>query len=234
MSAPDILSNPPPFSPTLLASFLLRPVPKFIIEKPASLLLHRIQKQHPEIFNRLKPLGICCFCINPTDFHLNFLLKLDHGNPSIEAVETQASHNNADAVISGPLHSLIQLAEGRVDGDALFFSRTLSIEGNTEAILSLRNAVDSEDISLEAIWSEQVGFLQPTAQRFFAKATSLYNRAYGDLDLIQRSITAALPNQVQQIDTDLEFQEKQLRKLEKEIKKLKASRRNSATGTELD
>jgi len=234
MRVPDTYSNPPPFSPTLLASFLLRPIPKILIKKPISLLLHRIEILHPEIFNRLKPLGICHFCIQPTDFHVNFLLKLDNGIPSIDVLDAAKPAPKAEAVISGPLQSLIQLAEGRVDGDALFFSRTLTIEGNTEAILSLRNAVDSEDISLEAIWSEQTGVLQPTAQRFLANATRLYERAHSDLKLIQRSITAALPKQVQQLDADLEVQERQLRKLEKEIKKLKALRKKNTIETDLN
>jgi len=43
---------------------------------------------------------------------------------------------------------LIDLLEGRLDGDALFFSRELTVEGDTEAVLLLRNAVDSDEVDL--------------------------------------------------------------------------------------
>ena len=39
---------------------------------------------------------------------------------------------------------------GAFDGDALFFSRDLIIEGDTEAVLALRNAIDNEEIDLAA------------------------------------------------------------------------------------
>jgi predicted lipid carrier protein YhbT len=43
---------------------------------------------------------------------------------------------------------LLGLVHGVYDGDALFFSRDLVIEGDTEAVLALRNAIDNEEIDL--------------------------------------------------------------------------------------
>ena len=40
------------------------------------------------------------------------------------------------------------LLEGRVDGDALMFSRDLTIEGDVEAVLALRNAIDDTQLDL--------------------------------------------------------------------------------------
>ena len=39
----------------------------------------------------------------------------------------------------------MKLVEARIDGDALFFSRSLIIEGDTEAVVCLRNALDDMD-----------------------------------------------------------------------------------------
>ena len=44
--------------------------------------------------------------------------------------------------------NLLRLIDGRMDGDAIFFSRALQIEGDTEAIVSLRNALDNIEGSL--------------------------------------------------------------------------------------
>lgn len=40
------------------------------------------------------------------------------------------------------------MVHGALDGDALFFSRDILIEGDTEAVLALRNAVDDAEIDL--------------------------------------------------------------------------------------
>ena len=37
---------------------------------------------------------------------------------------------------------------GAYDGDALFFSRDLEIEGDTAAVVALRNAIDNEELDL--------------------------------------------------------------------------------------
>ena len=44
--------------------------------------------------------------------------------------------------IAGPIVLLLALAEGRADGDAEFFGRQLTIEGDMEAVLALRNALE--------------------------------------------------------------------------------------------
>ncbi len=53
-----------------------------------------------------------------------------------------------DARIEGPFLLLLNLVDGESDGDAAFFSRELSISGNTEAVVSLRNALDDVDGSV--------------------------------------------------------------------------------------
>ena len=53
-----------------------------------------------------------------------------------------------DAAIAGTFFNLLDMIDGSLDGDALFFSRDLVIEGDTEAVLALRNAIDNEEIDL--------------------------------------------------------------------------------------
>ena len=59
---------------------------------------------------------------------------------------TRAVRAPRDAYIKGNLDILLNLLEGRIDGDALFFTRGLVITGDTAAIVGLRNTLDREEI----------------------------------------------------------------------------------------
>jgi predicted lipid carrier protein YhbT len=65
-----------------------------------------------------------------------------------------------DARIAGPLAALLGLVHGAFDGDALFFSRDLIIEGDTEAVLALRNAIDNEEIDMASEMTALFGPLE--------------------------------------------------------------------------
>jgi predicted lipid carrier protein YhbT len=51
-----------------------------------------------------------------------------------------------DARIAAPLIVLLGMIDGTYDGDALFFSRHLVIEGDTGASLALRNAIENAEL----------------------------------------------------------------------------------------
>lgn len=53
----------------------------------------------------------------------------------------------ADASISGEVREFVLLASRREDPDTLFFQRRLSIEGDTELGLEVKNLMDSVDLS---------------------------------------------------------------------------------------
>jgi O2-independent ubiquinone biosynthesis accessory factor UbiT len=50
--------------------------------------------------------------------------------------------------LAGGLAALLGLVYGAFDGDALFFSRDLVVEGDTGAMLALRNAIDNAEFDL--------------------------------------------------------------------------------------
>lgn len=52
----------------------------------------------------------------------------------------------SDVLIRGPLLALLGLLDGTLDGDALFFSRVISINGRTEAVLALRNTIEDAEL----------------------------------------------------------------------------------------
>ncbi|MFO1188320.1 MAG: SCP2 sterol-binding domain-containing protein [Alphaproteobacteria bacterium] len=140
-----------------LAGRLLAPLPLGPIALVAGRLLGRIARHHPEMFDRLGESATKTFLIDATDLPFVFVLRPDPLRPRI-AVTRRGRIPAFDARIAGPLAALLGLVQGTYDGDALFFSRDLMIEGDVEAVLALRNAIDDAELDL---LSEATGLLGP-------------------------------------------------------------------------
>lgn len=82
-----------------------------------------------------------CIRINAQGLPFSFLLRLDPQQPMLRAVP-QDSLVPSDARIGGNILTLMDMVDGDLDGDALFFTRSISIDGDTEAVVRLRNALD--------------------------------------------------------------------------------------------
>jgi predicted lipid carrier protein YhbT len=134
-----------PTLPPLLA-LAIRPLPLLPLQPRLALLVHRIEQEHPEIFGRLGTHAGKRFGIDPSDLPFAFLLEPERMRPRLTAVRTLPA--DIDVRICGPLACLVGLVDGKMDGDALFFSRDLVIEGDIEAALALRNAVDDAQIDM--------------------------------------------------------------------------------------
>ncbi|MFQ5566735.1 MAG: SCP2 domain-containing protein, partial [Paracoccaceae bacterium] len=128
---------------------LLAPLPA----GPLSLVLGRVARtvaeRHPAMFARLGPHAAKRFLIDPTDLPFCFLIRPLPARPRIEA-QRRAAAAAWDCRIAGPLAALLGMVHGTYDGDALFFSRDIVIEGDTEAALALRNAIDDAELDLYA------------------------------------------------------------------------------------
>ena len=145
--------------PLLTAPLDLVPLP--VIEYVARTLFANILKSHPDLFERLGDYSGKRYCFSPTDLPLDFIVI--PGNKSLTVL--RSGQPAADARISGPLVLLLALLEGRCDGDALFFSRDLSVSGDMEAMLALRNALDDSAIDLPKNLGSLAGPLAPFLNR---------------------------------------------------------------------
>src|SRR6478735_903128 len=127
----------------LMATARIVPLP--VAAGIASLLFQQVLKCHPKLFDRLGEYGQACFGFIPSDLPFAFCIR-----PSERTIRTIRKGNAiaSDATIAGPLLLMLALAEGRVDGDAIFFARKLAVSGDMEAVLALRNALDDNEIDL--------------------------------------------------------------------------------------
>ncbi|MDP2697389.1 SCP2 domain-containing protein [Thalassospira sp.] len=177
----------PAFTPFLVISPLLRALPGPAIDAVLAHALHQMQQRHPAVFDRLSGETNPSVLISPTDMQLDLYLNLDAARPVLRRAHP-ADVTQAAARILGPMPALLELLEGKSDGDALFFSRTLKIEGRTDLVVALRNALDGEDIDLRAAIISSAGVLGPVARRMLALA----EKAYGALDRDMAHVAGAL------------------------------------------
>lgn len=181
----------PPFSPVLLAGLAARPLPPIALQPALALAMRTLRRRHPGLFDRLSGLGAPSFLIDPVDLPFAFLLETDPERPRLTALgRTAATDQAATATIRGPLMTLIDLAEGRLDGDALFFSRDLAVEGETEAVVALRNAIDDAEIDLVGDLLSALGPLAGPARLAVNGMTALLARAAGDLETLRDAVIA--------------------------------------------
>ncbi len=122
---------------------LLFSAPQVILDR----LVGAVLRRHPSLQDSLAPLAGARIGIDPTDLPIAFLLDCTAGPPRMTLRRAIAA-GDADAAIRGTLLTLLDLCDGRLDGDAAFFARRLTFDGNTATVVALRNALDGADIDL--------------------------------------------------------------------------------------
>lgn len=133
--------------PALLLRAALRRAPAPLIQKAIDALLGTMRDGHPMLFKNLKRLPAAAVLIAPSDLAHRF--KLSYGKKGVSLVVLEDDEDfDFDARIKGSLEGLLNLLEGRADGDKLFFSRDLEISGDTAVIVALRNTLDREEMNL--------------------------------------------------------------------------------------
>ncbi len=181
----------PALSPVLLLGFALRPAPKPALQAAASLAMAALLRSHRGVFERLADLANLDFLIDPVDLPFRFHLSAALPSPRLHVLgEDQEPEPPVAATIRGPLPALIDLLEGRIDGDALFFSRALAVEGDIAAVVALRNAVDGADISLVEDLLRPLGLIGAPARALLRAGGALYRRAERDLETLRAALIA--------------------------------------------
>jgi predicted lipid carrier protein YhbT len=107
--------------------------------------LRDLARRKPEIFERLGEHRRTAFFIDPTDLGYAFAIVPDGRAAEVKMVSKNASAGS-DVTVRGPLLSLLGLLDGTFDGDALFFSRGISVGGRVDALLALRNAIEDANL----------------------------------------------------------------------------------------
>ncbi len=213
----------PPFSPVLLAGLAMRPVPPVLLLPFLTAAARIIQGRHPEVLERLAEFGDILFVVDPVDLPFVFLLRLDGKTLGLEALNDMGAVE-ATATIRAPLLKLIDLAEGRIDGDALFFSRELVIEGETEAVVALRNAVDDAEIDMVADILSPLGPLASPARHLVHGAAAVLARAAEDLETVRVAAIAPAIRRGEALAAELHGLEERVGRLHRQGQRTREAR----------
>jgi len=205
----------PPLSPVLLAGVALRPMPLILLQPILKIAMDLMIKNHGDVFERLSVLDNPRFLIDPLDLPFVFILDPGCSRPQLTA---RLADENIDttATIRGPLSALIELLEGRTDGDALFFNRTLRVEGDTEAVLTLRNAIDGADINLVEEILTRLGPLKRPVRWCHAGGVALAGRAVKDIEVLRNAVIAPAIKRADQAAAKMRRMDEKISKLQKE------------------
>lgn len=145
--------------------FALNLAPRKMQEFFLTNLVEQLHFAYPTLQEKLRAACGKSFLFRLSELKFDVLLKIDDGQitPKIMSL---GHFQGANATIYSSLPALAELLLGEQDGDSLFFSRTLEFEGDTEAILVLRNSLDSQDINFARIFSNAPKLYLTKIQRF--------------------------------------------------------------------
>ena len=156
-----------------LLSLALRPLPTAPLEIALQRLADSIVMRHPGLLDRLGSEGTRRFGIVPLDLPFAIVIEVIEAAVRLSVVR-RLDIDKIDARVTGNLLSLIQLVDGRHDGDALFFSRDISVEGDMEAVLALRNAIDNAELDLLREAAQLAGPLSVIAEQIARTAVRAF------------------------------------------------------------
>ncbi len=180
----------PAFSTAILRGGL-RLLPQPVVAAGAALLLRRIGRGHPALFRALEALPPARLCIEITGLPHRFLLQL--GGPPRLAV-ARGGRPDADARIRGSLESLLGLLEGRLDSDTLFFSRAITVEGNSAIVVGLHNQLERDRIDLPAELGALLGPLARPARAGARRLETIAGRIRTRLTAAHRALHDGEPH----------------------------------------
>ncbi|MDR3516114.1 MAG: SCP2 sterol-binding domain-containing protein [Azospirillaceae bacterium] len=136
-----------PFLATRAALTTLSHLPEPVVRALLDRLVTALARRHPAAFERFAELAPAEILVAPDDMPCRFTLLI---GPQVRLRLVRGDHPEITwaASVRGRFADLAALFEGRVDADALFFSRDLAIDGDTGLLVAVRNAIDNEVIDL--------------------------------------------------------------------------------------
>lgn len=179
--------------PVMLARGIMWALPPPVLATGAAALLRYIGRRHARLFRDLAALQPARIRIEPSDVPHRWVLTLGNGPPRLALAD--AADPPVTACLKGSLAVLIDLLEGRLDGDTLFFSQALTLTGDTAAVVALRNTLDRDSID---VLGETAGLFGPLASLMRAAALRLEHLAgvaYARLIAAHMALHAAEPAQ---------------------------------------
>jgi predicted lipid carrier protein YhbT len=125
---------------------LVGTLPRFPLAFALTRAVRDLARRRPELFERLDAFAAREIAVVPSDLPFAFVLEPRGARARVTVVD----HDEAElaaARVRATLLVLLGLLDGTYDGDALFFSRDLVVEGETDAVVALRNTIENAELT---------------------------------------------------------------------------------------
>ncbi|KAA5606986.1 SCP2 sterol-binding domain-containing protein [Roseospira marina] len=205
------------FSPGLLLGLLIRPIPLSALRVVARPVMDGlIADLGPRLGDRLSGLQ-GRLAIVPTGHPVAVVLDIDDGALELDLIEADTREAmGAVAAVRAPLETLTAMLDTEgMDGDASFFARALTIEGDTSLVMALRYALEDAGAGIDDITNAMpwpFGAALPHAMRFGQRVHAAASR---DLATIQDAILAPVRTEVARQDARMSRMESQMQRTQR-------------------
>ncbi|KAF0113555.1 MAG: putative lipid carrier protein [Rhodospirillaceae bacterium] len=180
-----------PFSLFLCAGLAVRPVPLAPLQGILTALLHLILHERPALFAPLHTGERLVYLIDPVDFPFVFVFEPTK-DPPVLRVQRDGDGVQPSATITTPFEVLFDLLAGKIDGDAVFFSRALTIGGDTAAVVALSNVLDGAEIDLGPMVADRCGPLAGFMRTGLAQGEQWLRRMDADMRWLATNLLTPL------------------------------------------
>jgi predicted lipid carrier protein YhbT len=177
-------------------------LPARVIAGLAAAVMRSLRRTHPKLLANLAQLAPGTVHILPTDLPYGFELTVGRAPIVLTPIERDAG--GADASVAASIATLLDLLEGRIDSDTLFFRRDLIVSGNTAVIVGLRNVLDRDELNVGDEIAAAFGPLGPPSRA----AARVLNRALDGLGArvaaMHRALHPSRADSTSDVSADLE------------------------------
>lgn len=172
---------------------LLSALPPAPLEAVVQRLATRLSARHPEMLERTADVGAARLLLVATDLPWQALVTLRADGAEVRLLrKAGAPIPAADATVRGPVDRLVACAEGGGDGDAMFFSREIEVDGDTDVLVALRNALDGAELDLSGELAALTGPLRRPAMAAASRMAALYRHLDSGLEALRADVRAPL------------------------------------------
>lgn len=189
-------------------------IPKPLLQAVADHLCRQINQHYPTLRSRLTEAEGRRFHFCLEDLSFDALMHVHHNRLSL-VLWDKIPAPQADVRLKGHSRHLLALMQGESDGDALFFARDLEVSGDTEALVSLRNALESAPIDLRKLVTDSLGPLRHPTQSGLNRIEALINRRSADIDRLWQALSRPFDQRLSRQARQIAALETRLIKLEK-------------------
>lgn len=201
-----------PRAPTPLPA-ILSLVPPTVLARAVAMLSRSMRRRHPALIDAFARLDPAIVHVVIADPERRFAISFGDGRMDVRVV-LAANPPPADATIRGSIDALIELLEGHIDGDTLFFSRKIEITGSTAVIVAMRNTLDREEINMRDEIAALFGPFEGPARRVARRLDHAASRL--------RSHLAAIHARYHEMEAPAEHSAAEFEALRNEVKALSA------------